>query len=53
MDSSVNGFEREYTFCLWPGEDKLTPDRAKEVFPFLANTQRPVIFLTPRSYKLW
>jgi len=53
MDSSVNGFEREYIFCMWPGEDKLTPDRATEVFSILANTQRPVIFLTPRSYKLW
>ena len=53
MDNSVDGFEREYIFCMWPGEDKLTPDRATEVFSILANTQRPVIFLTPRSYRLW
>ena len=53
MENSVDGFEREYIFCMWPGEDKLTPDRATEVFSILANTQRPVIFLTPRSYRLW
>ena len=53
MGEDVDGFEREYIFCMWPGEDKLTPDRATEVFSILANTQRPVIFLTPRSYKLW
>lgn len=53
MDNSVDGFEREYIFCMWPGEDKLTPDRATEVFSILANTQQPVIFLTPRSYRLW
>ena len=53
MENSVNGFEREYIFCMWPGEDKLTPDRATEVFSILANTQRPVIFLTPRSFNFW
>ena len=51
--NDVDGFESEYIFCMWPGEDKLTPDRATEVFSILANTQRAVIFLTPRSFKLW
>ena len=53
VTSDVDGFEREYIFCMWPGEDKLTPDRATEVFSILSNSQRPVIFLTPRSFKLW
>lgn len=49
----IDGFEREYIFCMWPGNDKLPQDRATEVFSILANSHCPVIFLTPASYKKW
>jgi hypothetical protein len=35
---AIDGFESEYIFCMWPGEDKMSPDRATELFSILANT---------------
>ena len=51
--NEIDAFEREYIFCIWPGRDKLSPDRATEVFSIFANTHRPVVLLTPDTIRKW
>lgn len=53
MAGHLDGFEREYIFCIWPGNDKLPPDRAAEIFSLLANSHRAIVLLTPASIRKW
>ncbi len=50
---AIDGFERQYIFCMWPGADKLPPDRVTEIFSILANTHCPIVYLDHQSYKKW
>jgi hypothetical protein len=50
---NLDGFEREYLFCMWPGRDQMPKDRATELFSIVSNSQCPVIFLHPDNYHKW
>jgi hypothetical protein len=50
---SFDAFERKYIFCMWPDANKMSEDRAAELFSILTNTICPVVFLTKESAKKW
>jgi hypothetical protein len=50
---TLDAFEREYIFCMWPGRDQISQDRITEVFSIVCNSHCPVVFLNADSYKKW
>jgi hypothetical protein len=49
----LDGFEREYLFCMWLGNKPMPKDRLMELFSIISNAQCPVIFLHPGNYHKW
>ena len=52
-DIDIDGFDRRYIFCMWVGDNPMSPDLATELFSVVSNTHCPVVYLNSSSIKKW